>query len=156
MKNGWLILVAMIAMLSCRNEKTTETKLTAEVENSQVQDISQIPELMRNQEEAWNNADIDGFMEHYWRSDSLRFLSKRGLTFGWNTVSTNYKKAYDSPDKMGRLQFDILHQKALGADHALVIGKWQVFRSSDTLGGHFSLIWEKVDGQWKIITDHTS
>ncbi|HQX40352.1 MAG TPA: DUF4440 domain-containing protein, partial [Niabella sp.] len=57
---------------------------------------------------AWNNADLDAFMEGYWKSDSLRFIGKTGITYGWQNTLNNYKKGYADKAAMGELKFDIL------------------------------------------------
>lgn len=111
---------------------------------------------MDNQQEAWNRGDIDAFMQGYWKSDSLRFIGKRGITFGWQPTLDNYKKSYPGAQAMGRLQFTNLTTEIVGDSSAYVIGKWELFRSTDTLGGHYSLLWKKMQGQWVIVADHTS
>ena len=37
-----------------------------------------------------------------------------------------------------------------------VVGKWTLEREKDTLGGYYSLLWQKFDGEWKVIFDHTN
>jgi hypothetical protein len=39
--------------------------------------------LLENQSQAWNRGDLEGFMEGYWKNDSLRFIGKSGITYGW-------------------------------------------------------------------------
>ena len=52
--------------------------------------------------------------------------------------------------------FTILKKEKLGAENYLVIGKWNIARAKDEVGGHFSLTWKKIKGKWLIISDHTS
>ncbi len=116
----------------------------------------EIDSLMHNQQNAWNAADINGFMSAYWNSDSLLFIGKKGVTNGWNKTMANYKKSYPDKAAMGRLEFDIIKQEPIGKKGVYTIGKWTLFRTADTLGGHFTLLWKKVNGEWKIVADHTS
>ncbi len=125
-------------------------------ESNHSNDIASIQSVMDNQQEAWNRGDIDAFMQGYWKSDSLRFIGKRGITFGWQPTLDNYKKSYPGAQAMGRLQFTNLTTEIVGDSSAYVIGKWELFRSTDTLGGHYSLLWKKMQGQWVIVADHTS
>lgn len=118
--------------------------------------INDIQTIMNEQQEAWNRGDIDGFMNGYWKSDSLRFIGKRGITFGWQATLDNYKKSYPVPEAMGRLQFTNLTTEIVGDSAAYVIGKWQLFRSADTLAGHYSLLWKKMQDRWVIVADHSS
>jgi hypothetical protein len=95
-------------------------------------------------------------MEVYWKSDSLCFLSKRGMNCGWDNVYNNYKKSYNTPEKMGRLDFQILKSEPMNDSTHFLVGTWQVSRASDTLGGSFNLIWRRIKGEWYIVFDHTS
>jgi ketosteroid isomerase-like protein len=115
----------------------------------------EIESLMLAQEKAWNNFDVEEYMKAYWNSDSLRFIGSKGLTFGWETTLDNYKNGYSDSSAMGRLQFDIMSIEKLEKNHVLVIGKWTIFRN-DTISGHYTLIWKKINGEWKIVLDHTS
>jgi hypothetical protein len=119
-------------------------------------DFGKIDALMKSQESAWNSGDLEGFMEPYWNSDSLIFIGKRGPTYGWKETLENYKKSYPNKEAMGILRFTNIESKSIGVENALVIGKWELFRIEDTLSGHYSLIWAKKNGSWKIIADHSS
>ena len=44
------------------------------------QDAYAIRSLLYKQQDAWNAGDIEGFMEYYWKSDSLCFMTKDGVT----------------------------------------------------------------------------
>ena len=116
----------------------------------------EIERLMKLQEAAWNRGDIDVFMARYWQNDSLVFIGKRGLTYGWQPVLDNYKKSYPDKAAMGTLDFKNELYRPLGASNYWVAGQWTLYRESDTIGGHYTLVWQKIDGQWVIISDHSS
>ena len=111
---------------------------------------------MNKQSQCWSNGDIDGFMDGYWKSDSLRFLGRRGLTKGWQTTLDNYKKSYPDKKAMGILKFNLVSFEAMNEKKIFVVGKWALQREKDTLSGYYSLLWEKIDGNWKVIFDHTN
>ena len=118
--------------------------------------IQAIKVVMEKQTQCWNNGDIDGFMDGYWKSDSLRFLGKRGLTVGWQKTLDNYKISYPNRNAMGKLIFTHILFEPLSDEQMFVVGKWALERETDTLKGHYSLLWKKIDGQWKVIFDHSS
>jgi len=118
--------------------------------------ISEIQTIMKKQEDAWNRGNLEGFMQGYWKSDSLRFIGKRGITYGWQQTLDNYKKGYPSTEAMGTLQFTNLSMELTGDSSAYVIGQWQLFRTADTLSGHYSLLWKMKNDQWLIVADHSS
>lgn len=120
-------------------------------------DESAILKTLQTQEAAWNEGNLDAFMVGYWPSDSLLFIGKSGLTFGWQNTLANYRKGYPDRAAMGTLHFDILKLKKLGRQHCFVVGKWNLARpEKGDIGGHFSLLFEKIAGRWVIVADHSS
>jgi ketosteroid isomerase-like protein len=134
---------------------------------------TEIRRILAAQTGAWNRADITGFMDGYWQSDSLTFIGKSGLNKGWQRTLDNYKKSYPTPELMGKLDFTILKVAFLDSKTAYVIGKWHLARTLTTLQpenltadkkipqnndlqGHFTLVWKKIKGKWVIISDHSS
>ena len=45
-------------------------------------DEQSIRNMLQMQTQDWNKGDIDGFMQSYWKSDSLLFIGKNGVTRG--------------------------------------------------------------------------
>jgi uncharacterized protein (TIGR02246 family) len=107
---------------------------------------------------AWNRGDLKTFVETYEDSPSITFLGKE-LTYGRDAVLARYQRNYNSPEKMGKLRFEVLALRPMGDKHAMVLGKFFLTRSAAAGGdasGHFTLILHKGSGGWKIIHDHTS
>ena len=119
-------------------------------------DEQEIRALMGRQTEAWNQGNIDAFMKGYWESDSLLFIGKSGVTHGYRNTLDNYKKNYSDTAKMGKLFFDILQVRKLSAGYYWVLGKWFLKRSVGDVGGHYTLLFQKIKGQWVIVADHSS
>jgi ketosteroid isomerase-like protein len=118
-----------------------------------------IAQVLATQTAAWNRGDIPGFMAGYWHSDSLVFIGKKGLTYGWQPTLDNYRKGYPDATQMGQLDFGNLHITPLSADVAQVVGRWHLARPGAAAGdlqGHFLLIFRRVGGQWVIVADHSS
>ena len=110
---------------------------------------------MKNQEEAWNKGDLKGFMRGYWKSDSLKFVGSRGISYGWNNTLGNYKKSYPNKEIMGKLHFDIDLIEKLSEDTYYLIGRYTLTRKNETPTGYFNLIWKNINGKWYIVTDMT-
>lgn len=123
---------------------------------AQQPDETAIRRVLSDQQDAWNRGDIDAFMKGYWKSDSLLFIGAKGVTYGYSNTYERYKKNYDSPEKMGQLKFDFLHFLPLSANTWMIVGKWQLTRPVGDVGGHYTLIFKKINGQWLIVSDHTS
>lgn len=115
-----------------------------------------IRKVMDDQAAAWNRGDIDGFMDGYWRSEKLTFVSGTDVTRGWQPTLDRYKKSYDSRAKMGTLTFSDLEFTILSKDAAVVLGSWSLAREKDNPHGKFTLTFRKFKEGWRIIMDHTS
>lgn len=116
----------------------------------------QIRTVLEAQVKSWNCGDLRGFMKGYWQSDSLMFIGKNGITYGYEKTLANYRKSYPDMDAMGELKFDILKMTPLAADTYFVVGKWMLKRDSGNVGGHFTLLMKKIKGKWVIVSDHSS
>ena len=119
-------------------------------------DEQTIRELLEEQRQDWNTGNIEKFMATYWQNDSLMFIGKSGITYGWQNTLNNYKKSYPDTAAMGKLKFDILEAKKLSGIHFFVVGKWHLTRSIGDVGGHFTLLFKKVKNKWVIVADHSS
>lgn len=119
-------------------------------------DALQIMAIMESQENAWNEGNHEAFMKGYWESDSLMYVGKSGISYGYDNTLARYRQAYPDQRSMGTLSFEILHLISLGKKEALMIGKWTLQRQDGDLDGHFSLVWNKIRGKWVIICDHSS
>jgi ketosteroid isomerase-like protein len=123
---------------------------------SQSKDEQTIRQLLDKQSAAWNLGDIEGFMKGYWENDSLMFIGKNGIKYGWNNTLNNYKKGYPDTVSMGKLVFILIDLKKLSSEYFHVAGKWHLQRSIGNLEGYFTLLFRKIKGKWVIIADHSS
>lgn len=115
-----------------------------------------VKKVLSVQTAAWNNCDIEGFMQGYWNSEKLSFTSGNKNTRGWQATFDNYKKSYSSCEKMGELSFSGLDITVLSEKSAMVRGRFLLERKSDKPTGLFTLIFRKFKDGWKIVHDHTS
>ena len=120
-------------------------------------DKSQIMNILDRQTKAWNNGEVSNFMKGYWESDSLMYIGKSGVTYGYSKTLENYKKNYPNKATMGTLVFDIIKVNFIASDACFVVGKWHLTRpEKGDIGGHYTLLWKKINGEWVIIADHSS
>ncbi|MEL7532868.1 MAG: nuclear transport factor 2 family protein [Bacteroidota bacterium] len=146
MKRIWMSLLFFSLMgLSLHAQEALKSK-----------DKAAIMKALKEQQKAWNQADIPTFMEGYWQSDSLVFVGSSGPQYGWQTTYDNYFVRYPDKAAMGQLEFSVLRLEKLGSKSAFMIGKWYLTRDIGDVGGYFTLVWKKIDGKWLIVSDHTS
>jgi ketosteroid isomerase-like protein len=124
---------------------------------AQSNDEQQIRKLLNEQTVYWNNGDLENFMKGYWKNDSLMFIGKSGVTYGYNNTLENYRKGYPNRDAMGMLKFNILKVEKIAADAYFVVGKWHLTREKvGDVEGHYTLFFKKIKGEWVIVADHSS
>src|ERR1700712_4983951 len=113
---------------------------------SYAQDKQAIIKVMDVQRQAWNRGDIEGFMQGYWKSDSLMFVGKAAPVYGWVNTLNRYKKSYPDKAAMGVLTFDVLKVDVLDPKNAFVFGAWHVKQDKGTIGGYYTLWFRKIAG----------
>ena len=138
-----LLLLSVVGFASAQSKRDEKTK-------------TEIRQVMDAQVTAWNAGSIDGFMQGYWNSPELVFVSGANATRGWQPTIERYKKSYDSRAKMGVLTFSDLEIDVLSKDAAVVLGNWALRREKDNPRGKFTLIFRKFKDDWRIVHDHTS
>lgn len=119
-------------------------------------DFQEIRRIFYQQQKDWNRGDINAFMGAYWHSEELQFGGADGITKGWQNTLERYKSGYPDRATMGTLKFRIKDMSRHSAGVVSLTGSWELQRENDKPGGHFLLIWRKIDGEWKIVVDHTS
>ena len=116
-----------------------------------------IKTILKTQMQAWNDGDLEKFMQTYWKSDKLTFSGGGKTTYGWQGTLDNYRKSYAPPKQMGQLHFDELNIMMIESNSALVLGNWHLRMKDDKKrDGNFSLVVKKLESGWKIIHDHSS
>jgi ketosteroid isomerase-like protein len=115
-------------------------------------------QVLDNQRAAWNQGNLEEFMEGYWHSEDLTFYSGNDIRHGWQATIDRYRKSYQSEGKeMGKLAFDDVEVDLIGSDNALVRGRWELTMKDGTNPkGLFTLRFRHLPEGWRIVHDHTS
>lgn len=147
MKSIYLILSLLFSVGIFAQTNTSETYLA---------DTNAIRQVLKTQQDAWNAFDLEGFMQGYWKSDSLKFYGSNGVTKGWQKTLDNYKKGYPSKEHTGELKFTLKSISPIENQSYYVMGQYYLKRSVGDARGEFLIILKKIDGEWKIIADMSS
>src|ERR1700741_1228593 len=91
--------------------------LIAATVSAQQGDEQAVRNILSSQSEAWNKGNIEEFMKGYWESDSLMFIGKSGITYGFKNTLNNYKKNYSNADLMGKLAFTLIKLQRLSSEY---------------------------------------
>jgi ketosteroid isomerase-like protein len=162
-KNKFIAALAMgviVFTTACQQNEEKQVELATQKpaqHNSATAEAS-VRDMLAAQSACWSQGNLDCFMQDYWKSDSLLFVGKNGLTYGWQKTLDNYRKSYPDPAAMGKLTFDLKEMRSLSSDHMLVVGKWHLQREAELgdLQGHFSILLKHFPEGWKIVADHSS
>lgn len=139
-----IILFVVILLISCSSQKQNAAEVKEEIQN-----------IINQQQNAWNEGNIEGFMEYYWNSDEFTFQSGNNRIRGWQSLLDRYKKNY-SGEKTGTLNFSDIEINVLTDEYVYVLGKWKVELADTTNQGLFTLLFKQLPEGWRIINDHTS
>ncbi len=123
---------------------------------SHVADRAALDELLSTQQAAWNRGDIDAFMQGYAKTDDIIFTSGGKIRRGFTETLEKYRKAYVAKGVMGHLEFEVLEVRWLGADAAILLGRYTLTETPKAGSGLFTLIFERFPEGWKCVHDHTS
>lgn len=111
--------------------------------------------VMDRQIASWNSGDIEGFMGYYWNSGDFTFQSGDRRLEGWEKLLAMYRQNY-AGEKRGVLDFSDVEINVLSPDAAYVLGRWRIKTADTTKAGLFTLIFRNLDGEWRIVHDHSS
>lgn len=135
MKKLLSIILFAILSISCKQEAIQTVS-----EETEKQEILSV---MKAQEEAWSNHDLEGFMQGYWKSDSLKFYGRNGITFGWQKTLDNYKKGYPTKEHSGTLTFKVNDISKITNGAYSVMGEYHLKRAVGDANGVFMIIFKK-------------
>lgn len=147
-----LFALFLLILLSCNMNNTNA--IDTIVQDSL--EIDAIKKILDTQKKCWNNGDIDGFMQGYWKSEKLIFTSlNHKPAYGWENTLERYKNSYPTKYSMGEFRFEILDIEITSKKTAIVNGEWELIRANDHPNGLFWLDFKKIDQNWLITKDST-
>ncbi len=118
-------------------------------------EIKAIQKVLKKQRIAWSNNDLEAYMEGYWKSDSLAFYGKKGVTYGWEDTLDHYLTYYPTAAYTGKLSYKINAVTNIAPEAYYVLGEYHIKRDVGNADGFFMLVFKKIAGAWKIIADTT-
>src|SRR4026207_1961087 len=101
---------------------------------------SEITQLLKAQDEAWNRGDLDGFVAPYDDTGKLVFVSTV-IIHSPKELKERYEKRYKTENAdFGKLTFSDLQVEELAPGLARAWGKWSVEQKDKNSSGFFTLI----------------
>ena len=121
----------------------------------------EISTMMSRSAASWNRGDLDAFVADYLASDSTTYIGGRGILRGPAAIRSAYAPRFAPGAVRDSLSFVLLDVDPLAPDVVNVIATYILARpvggrDSVTAKGPTSLVMRRVDGQWRIVHDHSS
>jgi ketosteroid isomerase-like protein len=106
----------------------------------------------------WNAGDIEAALAAYWDSTDITWINRAGVSRGFDDFAAEMRAAYaNAPETMGVYTAEILDGRALTQDSALIVARWDISLGEERLyGGISTMLWRRIDGEWKIVLEHAS
>lgn len=111
---------------------------------------------VRAQAAAWNEGNLEAFMDVYARDDNLKHVSGDEVVRGWSATRKHYREQYEGPSEMGRIDFEKLDAELVTEDVAIVTGRMRHAVGEEYSMADFSLVMKREEGVWRIIHDHSA
>jgi uncharacterized protein (TIGR02246 family) len=115
---------------------------------------SGISEVLDRQADAWNSGDLERFVADY--DAEATFISRGRLIRGRDALLDRYRSAYPESTR-GVLSFSEIDFDSISPVAALVSGRYTLSqKNGDADTGRFTLLFQNIDGHWRITHDHSS
>ena len=147
----------LAALISCTRNAHRQAQTNENNPALRALDSVAIMENFNRQEACWNAKDLECYVQAYHLSDNVQTISKAGVTKGYNNILRDYQR-YFPKNRMGKLHFDQIELKRLSEQYYYAVGRFNLnYETPDTLyQGWFSVLFEKKNGHWLMISDHSS
>ncbi|MGH9778741.1 MAG: YybH family protein [Candidatus Acidiferrales bacterium] len=110
---------------------------------------------MQAQQDAWNRGDVEAFLGHYSESPPPSFFSNGRMLRGRSEIGALMRERYK--EGMGQLTYGDPHFEVALPEVAVVWGEWRVqLPNGQERRGLGTAVLRKLEGQWRIVHDHSS
>ena len=101
---------------------------------------------------AWNNDDIEGYLNGYANLPSVRYVSGKKIIKGKENIENLFRER----GAKGTLSLVHFESECVSESDAVCFGQYRLTCDDDKHEGCFTVHVRKIEGSWKIISDHSS
>ncbi|WP_100610571.1 YybH family protein [Confluentibacter lentus] len=123
------------------------------IAQTEEKDKKDILTVLKDQRIAWSNDDLEGYMEGFWKNDSLKLYGPNGITRGWDNLFEKYRRNYPDKDHTGILSYKVNDISKISDGNYYVLGEYHIKRNAGNIDGFFMLLFRKIENDWKIVVD---
>jgi ketosteroid isomerase-like protein len=99
---------------------------------------------------AWNGEDQPRYLQHYWRSEDMRWSMKGEFYKGWASMEREYDRDYP-PGAMGIVKIWDVEVQVLAADVVVAMYPWTHTLPTQAIAGCTTQIFRRIGGAWLIV-----
>jgi hypothetical protein len=99
---------------------------------------------------AWNGEDQPRYLQHYWRSEHMRWSMKGEFYKGWSSMEREYDRDYP-PGAMGIVKIWDVEVQVLAADVVVAMYPWTHTLPTQAIAGCTTQIFRRIGGAWLIV-----
>ncbi len=120
--------------------------------------VEQVYQLILKMVDRWNNHDLEGYMNGFWKSDDLLAVVESEVHWGWTDLYNSYVRGYPDRNKMGKLDLQRLQVRSSTPDTAVALCWWKILptESSAPVYATDTMQLQKFADGWRITVAHTS
>lgn len=117
-----------------------------------------IAAVLNDSASGWNTGDLDHFMSCYEKAAGTTYVSGGKLVSGYDAIRAAYATRFaGGTADLGKLALSILDFRMIDADHAYVVGRFQLHRTGPAgdVEGLTTLLFRRTAAGWRIVADHS-
>mmetsp|Transcript_20937 Transcript_20937/g.31809 ORF Transcript_20937/g.31809 Transcript_20937/m.31809 type:complete len:145 (-) Transcript_20937:1848-2282(-) len=119
---------------------------------SSLQPNTEIKSCFDTWSNCWNSGDIEGYLDGYLDSPSVRYVSGKKVVRGKDSIAEHFR----ARGAGGQLSLTHFETDCLTDEHAICFGQYRLELEGGIHEGCFTCHVQKIDKSWKIISDHSS
>ena len=107
---------------------------------------------------AWNRGDLEGALSTYLDDPAMTWVGASGVARGFEAFAADMRAQFGKqPEAMGRYTAEVLEERSLAPDQALLVFRWRIDRDGKRLfGGVSTQLWQRRGARWFCVLEHAS
>src|SRR5262245_41734741 len=157
-RSGFFFLIAgglMVEVAGCASKSPKNERASAPNSGSVPDVAPEVAAEFKKSSAAWNAGDLDGFTAIY--ADSATFAQREVFIVGRPAIRTLYAPLFAPGASRPNLTLERLDIEQIAPGVVLVRGIYRNSREGAVVGrGTTTLVMRLIQGQWRIVHDHSS
>jgi hypothetical protein len=116
----------------------------------------EVRDIVREESRCWNEHNLNGYMDLFWRSPSLVATIDGEQLTGWDRLMAAYRNGYTDPNKMGSVSLERITTQQLDSELFRAMSWFTLHQQTGDHPFVDSIILRRFPDGWKIVSAHSS